>query len=354
MPPGTVARRLAALSLLVASAAGAGCSSQGLLAIMPGVVNDPSNYTLRQEILAKATPELCGELLARNIPIRLRDEDPGSGRMVPQSCQVRPIANGNLQVDFSARGWAWTNVTKRVGLQATASVEYETDFRLQDGSMWIFFKHRSTVAKKMDLLMIESPVAGGIGSLVPGAQALVAPIAERVLEKELTRGFTVVRDSDGYAQFSLGILPVGQRPTAPFEKRGSRQVLANERIEVHQDQRDLVGPFLIEDDDMALFLTVGVEGAPAVDLLVVSEVVGQPWLETHITQAGPSPPPGPPLAEESVPSGALLRRAVRVPKGRVYVVLDNTATAGPTPPAGVQGDDRAALVTLGIELDDAP
>lgn len=343
---------LAAAAALGAATA-SGCSSQALLAIMPGVVNDPENRTLRQEILAKATPELCGELLRQTIPLRLGERDPAMGRLYPQSCQARILGNGNLQIDFAARGFAWTNVTRRVGLQASASVEYEADFRLEDGSMWIWFRHRSTVAKKLDLLMVEAPPQG-LGALVPGAQQLVAPIAEAVLERELARGFTVVRDDDGYATFALGTLPVGKRPAAPFERTGSRQVLVNDRIEVHQDQRDLVGPFLVEDDDMALYLTVAVEGAPAIDLLVVPEMTGGPWLEATVTQPGAIPPPGPALLDEAVAAGGIHRRAVRVPKGRVYVVLDNTATAGRTPPAGAAGDDRAALVTLGVELDGAP
>jgi hypothetical protein len=340
--------------LLCAVLSSVGCSSQALLAIMPGVVNDPANRTLRQEILAKATPELCTELLRRNIPLHLRDEDPGTGRLYPQSCQVRPIANGNIQIDFTARGFAWTNVTKRVGLSASASIEYEADFRLEDDSMWIWFRHRSTVAKKLDLLMVESPVPSVVGTFVPGAQQLVGPIAERVMERELTRGFTVVRDEDGYATFALGVLPVGQRPRTPFERKGSREVLANERVEIHQEQRDFLGPFMVEDDDMALYITAQVEGAPAVDLLVVTEMAAGPWLESHITQAGAAALPSPALLDEPVREGALHKRAVRVPKGRSYVVLDNSRSAGTTAPPGAGGDDRAALVTIGVELDDAP
>ncbi len=331
-----------------------GCSSQALLAIMPGVVNDPSNRTLRQEILAKATPELCTELLRRSIPLRMREEDPGTGRLYPQTCQVRPIANGNILIDFTARGFAWTNVTRRVGLSASASIEYEADFQLHDGSMWVYFRHRSTVAKKLDLLMVESPVPSVVGTFVPGAQQMVGPLAERVMEQELMRGFTVVRDDDGYATFSLGTLPVGQRPRTPFERRGSREVLVNERIEIHQEQRDFLGPFMVEDDDMALFITATVEGAPAVDLLVVTEMTASPWVESHLTQAGAAPLPSAAVLDEPVTAGALHRRAVRVPRGRVYVVVDNTRSAGVTAPAGAGGDDRAALVTLGVEIDDAP
>jgi hypothetical protein len=45
---------------------------------------------------------------------------------------------------------------------------------------------------------------------------------------------------------------------------------------------------------------------------------------------------------------------IRVPKGAYYVVLDNTSTAGKSAPPTTALDDRAALVSLAVELGDAP
>jgi len=325
---------------------------------MPGTINDPSNRTLRQELLAEGMAEMCEELLKRSVPLHLRDEDPGMGRMYPTSCQTRPLANGNLQLDFAARGFAWTNVTKRIGFSASATVEYETDFQLDGSTMYVYFRQKATAANRLDILMTEQTAQNPLGGLLPGVvnpQQLIAPLATKVFQEELARGFTVVRDEDGYATFALGVLPPGQRPPAPFDREdGGREVLVNERLEVHQGQRDYVGPFLVEYEDMALFITAGLEGSTAVDILVVTEAVGGPWVESAITKAGETAATGTPVHEEPLASGPLLRRAVRVPPGRVYVVLDNTASAGQTTPVGAAGDDRAALVTLGVEIDDAP
>jgi hypothetical protein len=342
----------------VLSATTLGCTSQGLLAIMPGTINDPSNRTLRQELLAEGMSEMCEELMKRSVPLHLRDEDPGMGRIFPTSCQTRPLANGNLQLDFAGRGYAWTNVTKRMGFSASATVEYETDFQLDGSTMYVYFRHKGTPANKLDVIMTEQVAQNPLGSVLPGVanpQQLLAPLAAKLFQEELARGFTVVRDEDGYATFALGVLPLGQRPTAPFDREdGGREVLVNERIEVHQGQRDYIGPFLVEYEDMALFVTAGVEGAPAVDIVVVADAVGSQWTESAITKPGADAPPGTPVYEESLATGPLLRRAIRVPPGRIYLVVDNTATAGKTAPGGSVGDDRAALVNLGVELDDAP
>ena len=43
-----------------------------------------------------------------------------------------------------------------------------------------------------------------------------------------------------------------------------------------------------------------------------------------------------------------------VAKGRYYLVIDNTATAGRIAPPPNLFDDRAALVNYAVELGDAP
>ena len=53
-------------------------------------------------------------------------------------------------------------------------------------------------------------------------------------------------------------------------------------------------------------------------------------------------------------SPILWRRTVPLAAGSYYVVLDNTATAGVTAPAGHAHDDRAALVSYGVQIGDRP
>ena len=183
------------------------------------------------------------------------------------------------------------------------------------------------------------------------------------MQHQLARGFTVVRESDGAVTFSLGVIEQGQTPPVPFGLGESDWlVLANERTELHQNQRDFAGPFTIGDDDEALVLTALVEGAPAVDVVVVDKAVGDLWIHTYERQAGAPAPPNPPVFEEVIQASAavpgarppLWRRMLRLRSGSYYIVFDNTTTAGRTAPAGGPGDDRAALVSYAVQLGDAP
>jgi hypothetical protein len=76
----------------------------------------------------------------RGIPLRLRDEDPSIGRYFPTSCAVQFLENGNLFVQFSGHGYAFSTATGRVGFEASAGVEYDHDFLVEEGSMYIYFR----------------------------------------------------------------------------------------------------------------------------------------------------------------------------------------------------------------------
>lgn len=350
--------RLAALAFTAGlSLASAGCSATSLVTIMPGVVNNSGNRTLRREILSFGTKSVCEEMLKRGVPLRLSDGDPTIGRFYMHQCASRSLDNEDLFIQFGGVGYAWSNITKRIGFEASAGIDYDPDFRVDGGAMWIYFRPASTTAKKFELRMVEAQSVSPLGALLPmpTAQAFADQLGTAFLARELERGFTVIRESDGSVSFSLGILPPGQRPPAPYEHTSDgRTVLMNERTDVHQNQRDYAGPFDVPSDGMALYLTVNVEGAPAIDLGVFPRVTGDTWLQTYAHDPTAGPPPTAPILDESVRSGSIFRRVIRVPKGSYYVVLDNTATAGHTTPSGVAGDDRAASVSLGVEVGSAP
>ena len=353
-----VRARLAPFSLAVAlSFATAGCSATALVTIMPGVVNSSGNRTLRREILSFGTKSVCSEMLKRGIPLRLNDGDPTIGRFYMHQCASRGLDNDDLFVQFGGVGYAWSNITKRIGFDASAGIDYDTDFRVDGGAMWIYFRPASTTAKKFDLRMVEAQASSPLGAILPmpTAQAFADQLGNAFLARELERGFTVIRESDGSVSFSLGALPPGQRPPAPYaQTSGGRLLLMNERTDVHQNQRDFAGPFDVPSDGMALFLTVNVEGAPAIDLGVYPRVVGDTWIQTYAHDPTAGPPPSTAILDESVRSGSIFRRVIRLPKGSYYVVLDNTASAGHTMPSGVGGDDRAGSVSLGVEVGSAP
>lgn len=348
-------RRALALLFFALTLPGATCGPSAL-SIMPGVVNNPGNLSLRRAMLSFAQRELCAEVQRRSVPLRLRDDDPSTGRFYPTSCFAQELATGNLMIQLGGFGFVWTNLTKRMGFEASAGVEYEQDFLMDGGTMYVYFRQRSTTAAGFTTRMIEQPGALTLGGL-PLAQgsALADALGAQLLRAELSRGFTVIRDEDGSVQFGMGVVEKGQRPPEPYQRDESgRKLLANERTEVHREQRDYIGPLEISGSGEALTLTMSVDGAPGVDVLLFQRAPADPWLQAYTSQPAPAPPATAPLLDETVSAGAIWRRTVPLPRGLYYLVLDNTSTAGKTQPAGVAQDDRAALVSYGIQVGDAP
>lgn len=344
-----------AIAVLPAGAAGCSCTSQGLLGIMPGVINDPGNASLRRAILDFGTGQMCLEALKRSLPLRLRESDPVIGRFYMTTCATHDLANENLLIQFGGHGYGWSNVTQRLGFTAGGAVEYDIDFQLDGSTMYIYFKQVSISAQKFEVGLIERPASGPLGALQGDPTAFTNSLGNQVLTAELTRGFTVIRDEDGTVAFGLGMVPLGERPATPYERTSDERVLyANERSEIHQNQRDYAGPFEVPDDDMALFVTMNVEGAVGVDLLAVPRSTGDEWLQSYLVKAATGPSPATPYLDEPVYAGTLYRRAIKLPKGQYYLVLDNTASAGRVQPPTTAFDDRAALVSFAVELGDAP
>lgn len=354
MPQGNVLSRLLSLAFAF-SFVGASCGQTGL-AVMPGVVNDPANLSLRRGIFSFAQGQICREVQKRSLPLKLREEDPATGRFFPTACAVQELATGNLFLQFGGHGYAWTNITKRIGFDASAAVEYDHDFLMDGSTMYVYFRERSTNAATFTSRLVEQPPQAPMVGLPGGTtQGFLDTVGAEVLRKEIGRGFTVLRDPDGHVEFGLGIVEKGKRPGSPYAgEDNGRLVLANERVEVHQGQRDHVGPYEISGKGKALYLSVNVDGAPGLDVIVVHRGVGEAWLTQYTTNVTLGPPPAPPVLDEPVTTGLVWRKTLPLPPGQYYVVFDNTAAAGRTAPPQVSGDDRAALVSYAVELGPAP
>lgn len=348
-------RHLAAV-VFALSFIGASCG-QSALGIMPGVLNDPGNLSLRRAILSFATSTMCSEMLRRSVAIHAQDDDPDMGRFFPAACFAQSLQNGHLYVQFSGSGYLWTNATKRLAFEASGAVEYEQDFLMDGSTLYAYFRHQSTSAVSFDVKLVEAPASASMLGLpvALNAQTLAAQVGPQLLKAELARGFTVIREDDGAASFGLGVVEKGQRPDAPYKTTSSgRLLLANERTEIHQGQRDYVGPFEVTGDGRALFLTVSVDGAPGADVIVVPQAIGQAWRDTYLHQIATTPPPSPGRIDEPVTQGFIWRRTVPLPKGSYYVVFDNTATAGRTSLPVTPNDDRAATISFAVEEGSAP
>jgi hypothetical protein len=350
--------------LIALGSLGASCAQKGL-ALMPGVVNDPANLSLRRAVFGFASSTICPEFQKKTVPLALHDGDPSTGRFFPTACAVQELASGSLFLQFSGRGYAWTNVTGKLGFEASAAVEYRHDFQMDGTTMYVYFRQKQTQSTAFRVLSVER-AAGGTGQgfadlLAASVAAASEQIGQRILQQKVAQGFTVIRDPDGGVSFSLGVLDVGVAPAAPFGRGDSDWlVLANERTEIHQGQRDFTGPFYLENADQALYLTADLQGAAAIDVLAVPKAAGDAWIEAYARQPAAPPLDGTPLTDdvlEARPAGvssAPWKRTLRLPIGEYYLVFDHTTNAGRTSPPAQTLDDRAALVSYAVQLGDAP
>lgn len=332
-----------------ASLVGASCG-QRALGVMPGVINNPSNLSLRKAILSFGTSQVCAEVQKRSLPLKLHDDDPVTGRFFPRTCFAQDLANGDLHVQFSGAGYIWTNLTQRMSFDAGGAIDYDTDFQMDGSTMYVYFRPKSTGQANLTVKLIEQPQTAALSALPFGGGGNTAnTVGTQILKGEIAKGFTVIRAASGDVEFGMGVVEKGSHPAAPY--KGTDNVLANEMIEVHQNQRDFVGPLEVPSGGK-LDIKVAIDGAPACDVLLVPRYIGEAWLQTYTTQAVTTAPPSPPLLDEPVFSGAVWHRTLSLPGGLYYLVLDNTATAGRTMPTSYARDDRAVLVKLSVSADD--
>lgn len=352
--------RLAALTTLCATVAG--CSPQRLIALMPGVVNDPRNRTLRRELMSFGSSEFCKEVTQRGAPLRMNADEPIVGRFFPTECTYRELDNGDVFVQVRGEGYGWAQPSGRVGFKAGAAIQYNQDFLLDGSTMYVYFRPRAVQSSEFESLMVEKVQQSPLGGLLGGTvQDIANRVGSQLVSRELQRGFTVVRDDSGQTDFGVGIIEKGKRPPRPFHvEGGSRLTLANERAELQQDQLDFLGPFTVVDEGRALYLTLSIEGPEAVDVSVWRRDGVTPWLESYIRRAGVPQPAGAPLIADVVRAKTRWQRTVPLPKGSYFVVVDHSSALGsvappPPRPGGVLGPTgTAASLSYAVQVGDAP
>jgi hypothetical protein len=326
--------------------------------VSAGVLNDPSNKTLRFDLLTFGMDRFCVEMLRRGAPIKLSDHEPVLGRFFAEGCSAQVIDNPERQsvvVRFSGKGFVWTNLTGRLGFSSTGLVEYAADFQLQpsgegeDGErMYIYFRPKSVGQVSFEPLLIESDVArAGLG--VSGVDP--RNVGKDLIEKQLARGFTVIRHgTSGGVEFSPGMIAAGDLPFRPYTVVNSTKLsLDNDRTEVHPGQQDIIGGIFVADGDRRLFLSLSLDGAPAADVFVVPEADGQLMLQAYVTRAGPAPLPRAPLLDAALQAHAPLSLSLDIPPGNYFLVLDHSTAAGRSPPAAGQ---QAAKIDYLLQLGD--
>ncbi len=354
--------RLRHLPFAVAGLAATACPSQeqigagALTVLSEGVINDPRNKSLRFDILKFGLDQFCFEMTSRGAPLKLEDDHPVLGRFFATNCSARVVDDDvrkSFVLQYEGRGYAWTNVSERIGFTSAGLVEYAPDFQVSGDAMYVYFRPKNVEAIDFGMKMVESTVARAGGAAL---SVDFDAMGRNIVQTQLRRGFTVIRRSaKGETDFALGFIAPGQLPFKPFRVESTdRILLANDRTEVHSGQQDFVGAFTVPDDDQALYLTMTVDGAPAVDVLVVPRGVGDLMIQTFVASAGPAPLNGAPALDDTLVPGSHYKRYVRVPAGSYYLVLDHSGAVGRSAPPAVLGDDRAAKIDYVVQLGDEP
>jgi hypothetical protein len=322
-----------------------------LSVVSAGVVNDPSNKSLRFDLLKFGLDRFCVEMLRRGAPIKLADHEPVLGRFFADGCQAQVIDHADRQsvvVRYSGKGYGWTNLSQRLGFSSTGLVEYAVDFEQHAERMYIYFRPRSGGDASFQPLLIESAIAQvGLGLSGVDAESL----GKDLIARQLARGFTVIRHSArGDVEFSPGLVPVGQAPFKPFQVLASEKgTIDNDRTEIHAGQQDFIGGVYVASGEKRLYLTLSLDGAARVDVFLVPEVDGRKMVEAYVTTRGAAALPSAPLLDAELETGEPLRLELNIPPGSYYLVFDHSAGMGRSNPAA---GAEAAKIDYLVQLDD--
>ena len=322
-----------------------------------GPINDPSNRTLRRNIMSFGLSQFCDQLTSHNAPLKLSADAPVIGRFYPQHCTQQMLDNGDLWVQFDGLGYASTDLARKVTFTAGAALQYDQDFKCAaDDSVYAYFATRRVAPPTFQLLQIENSMANLV-------QGWIAPYANtfgtQMLTSELSEGFTVIQSDNGDIDFDLGRLPLGQRPKHPFDVHGQGRVFVeSHRVQVAGNERDLIGPIEVKDSGRALYLTMQLDGQQAIHVLLLPKAQGEAALQQYLRSGPVGALPWPPQWSDVLQYGVQYQRAVPVAPGMYYVVLDSTPSGGQVaPPAALPlggGGERPAVVNYEIQIGDAP
>jgi len=344
---------LIALSGFVAAVGGFSCSPNSVCKLA-GPINDPSNRTLRRSIMSFGLGQFCQQMVVRNAPLKLAPDASVIGRFYPQHCIQQVLDNGDLWVHLDGIGYAFINPARRIGFGSGATIQYNQDFKCaEDNSIYAYFDTRSVAQSAFDLRSIEQPVANLVqGWIKPFADSF----GQQMVSGKVAQGFTVIQGDDGSVDFDLGHLPLATRPVHPMQLHGNnRQLWESQRTEVHVGERDYVGPIVVPDSNRAIYLTMQLDGQSAVGVLLVTKAEGDASLDGYVRGVPAAVVTNTPRFSDQVVYAASYQRAVPVPAGMYYLVIDNTTPPGSNRPALPLGlIDGAAVVSYAIQIGDAP
>jgi len=295
--------------------------------------------------------DFCQQMLERNAPLRLAPDSPVIGRFFPVQCTAPE--GDDLYVNMSGYGYAYTNLSKKLTFTMQASALYRYDFLVTEGDrcdVYAYFRTSRVDASNFAVHRIEGQAANLVNQLT----AMGDNFGKQLVGKKLSEGFTVVHYSETNADdFTLGILPLGQKAVPPVSSARRRPHHVRERA-----GRGAPEPARFRGADQgrggrAVALRhAQLDGAPAIDVMLMRKPEGDASLQLYYEYPQSGPLAAAPIVADVVQQGVEWKRAIPVPPGMYYVVFDNTSTAGTiNPPVSVL-DDRAAVVNYLIQIGD--
>lgn len=296
-----------------------------------GIVNSPTNKTLRFDIIRFALGQFCRELLLTGAPIRLSDDQPVIGRYYADSCEAQSIEQPDRRTviaQFAGQGFAYSAATGRLGFRASGLIEVAPDFRIHESALYVYFRPVQVDTSGFSLLMTEKTLAR---AALEAAGINEADVGKQIINAQLGRGFTVVRyDADGHTDFALGLIAPGERPFRPFSVESSpRLTVANGRTEIFPEQQDFIGKIRLERGEK-LTMTLRLEGAPGVDVALIDAASGGEVIRDYVAQKGPQKMRGARF-QATLGDGAKMRAVADPGPGEYFLALDHSELVGRAP-----------------------
>ncbi|MBN9161249.1 MAG: hypothetical protein J0I07_09820 [Myxococcales bacterium] len=291
--------------------------------------------------------KICPEMLKRGVPLKLPQLGAASvGRFFPSQCNVVvDDAKKAIVMSASGTGYVMMPFTRRVGFYVGMSVEYLPDFRMETDAMYVWGKFNRFIAPPdLRILGVENPVVNLATQTPFGNVATV--IGNGIVEGEIGRGFTVVRQEDG-DDFAIGHLDPPAKPKRQFQASEGRVVLASDLTSVYTRSREFLGPFEVAQEKSALYLRARASGAP-ISYAIVERSVGENWRRQYETAQPLGPPPGVLVAYGPIAPGEA-KLGFPVNPGTYYIVLENTAAP---PLLGGALGEPVAQIAYSVEVGD--
>jgi hypothetical protein len=298
------------------SASGCACANSAVNA------NDSVRWWLFSNFGAS---KICPEMKKRGVPLKVSALGPQTiGRFFPQDCQVSvDEAHHTIAVQAQGTGYVMLPLTRRVGFYCGIAVEYRPDFRLSDDGLYVWGQFNRVLAPPdLRILGVENPIVNLATRTPVGDVATL--LGQGVVESEIGRGFTVVRQDDG-DDFTLGHLEPPAKPARAFNTGKGRTMLATDSVAIAPTSREYLGPLEVTGSGSALYLHTRLNGQGLV-FAVVERSVGDAWRVAYQSGQPLAAPPGPTVFFGPIAPGESEQK-IAVAKGQYYVVVDNQAAA---------------------------